>query len=370
MTNPFDHSVDIKKVMTIKEISSATGIPSADVLRIVRNLELTVAEKDENGVPKFDVGDIVDTWLAEKDRSEANFESRAQKIVEKAFGQIREELRSIVKEESRIGFQIHEASESRFVDMLAQVSDATARYSEMAEFLSKSQTRLNLLMASLQSSIDDLTREAASALLEPGDKRLLPPAQDSRSDEGSGGIPAESREADDRPVTSINVAKRAESETVAPKRRGRPPKHAIDEVTLVEPEIMAEGMYGNRGKQKSKSRKSHQDEAFPWMAELGLSDDDCERLAALFDATEDELSELAQDPLLRRVSGRALEKVGIDVHTIKFSSVYSDFDEAQNWIKGKIAGGVPAELTFVAAIGRVGAEISWAAFQAIFDLTA
>ncbi|NBO38942.1 hypothetical protein EBU99_10210 [bacterium] len=130
-------------------LSKQLGVPVEDVLEAITFAQIAPLESDE-GVVEYELQTVVAAYLENKLKSEPVDSSALQRVLRLAIEDYQDSTRQMLREENRLAYQIKEATESRLLEVLGQVSVSMGRVEAFVGQAARILSQLDLRLARLE----------------------------------------------------------------------------------------------------------------------------------------------------------------------------------------------------------------------------
>lgn len=109
-----------------RQLSQQLGIPVQDILSAIEFAQLD-AQQSENGQLEFEVKSVVSAYLEQNRQRDAEQTGRMHAMLRECLDAYQDSVRLMIREENRVAYQIKDMTESRFLEVLGQVSLSMGR---------------------------------------------------------------------------------------------------------------------------------------------------------------------------------------------------------------------------------------------------
>ncbi|NBW82416.1 hypothetical protein EBR21_11745 [bacterium] len=158
-----------------KYLSHQLGIPIQEVLNAIEFAQLEPSE-GEGGDIEYEFQSVMKAYLEQSRLRETNNSAAMQAIVRECIDGCQESLRQMIREENRVAYQIKDMTESRFLEVLGQVSLSLGRVEAFVMQAARLLSQIDMRLARNESAVENLKKIAP-----------VPTAEQSRAIETSQG---------------------------------------------------------------------------------------------------------------------------------------------------------------------------------------
>lgn len=131
-----------------RQLSQQLGIPIQDILSAIEFAQLE-ALQSESGQLEFEIKSVVSAYLEQNRQRDAEQTGRLHSLLRECLDAYQDSVRQMIREENRVAYQIKDMTESRFLEVLGQVSLSMGRVEAFvmqgARLLSQIDLRLSRL---------------------------------------------------------------------------------------------------------------------------------------------------------------------------------------------------------------------------------
>ncbi|MEN9809116.1 MAG: hypothetical protein RLZZ488_683 [Pseudomonadota bacterium] len=163
-----------------RQLSQQLGIPIQDILSAIEFAQIE-ALQSESGQLEFEIKSVVSAYLEQNRQRDAEQTSRMQSMLRECLDAYQESVRQMIREENRVAYQIKDMTESRFLEVLGQVSLSIGRVEAFvmqgARLLSQLDIRMSRLDEHKANDAQVPVAAPASAAQQAPLKSVIPAAQ-------------------------------------------------------------------------------------------------------------------------------------------------------------------------------------------------
>lgn len=152
-----------------RQLSQQLGIPVQDVLSAIEFAQIA-GQQSDSGQLEFEIRSVVSAYLEQSRQRDAELTGRMHGLLRECLDVYQDSVRQMIRDENRVAYQIKDMTESRFLEVLGQVSLSIGRVEAFvmqgARLLSQIDMRL--------SRLEDLSPMESQAKL-PSSASAQPP---------------------------------------------------------------------------------------------------------------------------------------------------------------------------------------------------
>jgi hypothetical protein len=148
-----------------KFLSQQLGIPIQDVLNAIEFAHLEPSE-GEGGNIEYEFQSVMTAYLEQNRLKEANTASAMQNVVRECLDACQESMRQMIREENRVAYQIKDMTESRFLEVLGQVSLSLGRVEAFVMQAARLLSQIDMRLARNESTVESLKKVTSSVTAE------------------------------------------------------------------------------------------------------------------------------------------------------------------------------------------------------------
>ncbi|MFZ9520823.1 MAG: hypothetical protein ACO3A4_10120 [Silvanigrellaceae bacterium] len=135
-------------------LSQQLGIPVQDVLNAIEFAQLEATE-GEGGSIEYEFNSVMTAYLEQNRLKEKSQSAMMQGVVRECIEACQDALRQMIRDENRVAYQIKDMTESRFLEVLGQVSLSLGRMEAFVMQAARMLSQLDMRLARHESTIEN-----------------------------------------------------------------------------------------------------------------------------------------------------------------------------------------------------------------------
>jgi len=137
---------------TPRHLSQQLGISVQDVLLAIEYARLE-PEEDVSGQIEYDLKSVVAAYLDQTRQRESEQNNQLQVLLRSCLDAYQDSVRQMIREENRVAYQIKDMTESRFLEVLGQVSLSLGRVEAFVMQAAKLLSQIDMRLARSESQL-------------------------------------------------------------------------------------------------------------------------------------------------------------------------------------------------------------------------
>ncbi len=161
---------------TPRHLSQQLGISVQDVLSAIEYARLEPSE-DNAGQIEYDFKGVIAAYLEQTRQRESEQNNQLQVLLRSCLDAYQDSVRQMIREENRVAYQIKDMTESRFLEVLGQVSLSLGRVEAFVMQAAKLLSQIDMRLARSESQIQNNAATTTSQLQTQSQPTAQPQAQ-------------------------------------------------------------------------------------------------------------------------------------------------------------------------------------------------
>jgi hypothetical protein len=147
---------------TPHELSQQLGVSVHEILAAIESAGLNPSE-NEHGRLEYDAHPVITAVLDNKRNRDAAENANLKRLLNECLASYQDAVRQMIREENKTAYQIKQMTESRFLEVLGQLSISLGRVEAFVAQSSRLLNQIDLRMARMGDSVLKVSRDQVSA---------------------------------------------------------------------------------------------------------------------------------------------------------------------------------------------------------------
>lgn len=321
-----------------RQLSQQLGISIQEVLGAIEYAQLEPAEND-SGQLEFELKPVLAAYLEQTRLRDAEQNNQIQSLLKACLDAYQDSVRQMIREENRVAYQIKDMTESRFLEVLGQVSLSLGRVEAFVMQAARLLSQLDMRLARSEQMMMPESTSVRAIEMQPHQQPLQTQQQSAQS------------QSQPQPTQLIQTS---------------PPSQQPQQTQMQSPGSVPRVMSNSEHWREFETQVTRTFAANGQMADSAISD---------WLATAKSLLTLGSlelrlngEHLLEQLRAALQDKTFTKLHASlpADESVLPAFENFQDWVRAERAQGHSAILLFLILIMNKGPQISWSGFVTTF----